>query len=100
MSAVLITIGKVAVGGHDALDQNASGVMPLIEAAAGKVICRMRPTDTVVGHDSNRPDLVAAMRFESPDAIRAFLESDGYRRQVPYRDRSFAEIHSYVAIDV
>lgn len=100
MSALLITIARTAVGGQDALSRYAAGVMPLIQSAGGHVICRMQPTETVVGRDADRPDLVAVMRFESPDAIRSFLDSNGYRQQVPHRARAFREIHSYIAVDL
>ena len=90
MSALLITMGKVAADGQDDLQQYAAGTMPLIEAA-GTVICRLRTTETVVGRDSGRPDLVAVIRFDRPDAVRAFIGSAAYRRQIAHRSRAFAE---------
>jgi uncharacterized protein (DUF1330 family) len=100
MSALLITVGKVAADGRGDLEQYAAATIPLIEAAGGTVLCRLRPTETVVGEDGGRPDLVAVIRFDSPDAVRAFLGSAAYRRQVAHRNRAFAEIHSYIAADI
>lgn len=97
MSAILVTIAKIAANGQDALEQYATGTIPLIQAAGGEIIFRLRPTVTVVGEQSARPDLVAVMRFDSPGAIRSFLTSEEYRRQVPHRDRAFSEIYSYIA---
>jgi uncharacterized protein (DUF1330 family) len=100
MSALLITVGKVAADGQDVLERYAAGTIPLIEAAGGTVIRRLRPTETVVGENGGRPDLVAMIRFDSPEAVRALLQSAAYRRQVAHRNRAFAEIHSYTAMDI
>jgi len=94
MTAVLITIGRVATDGQDALEQYAKGTLPLIQAAGGTVVSRLRVTDTVVGDSSNSPDLVAVIRFEGADTIRHFLNSEEYRRQVPHRDMAFSELRS------
>jgi uncharacterized protein (DUF1330 family) len=99
MSAVLITIGKIAAGGERALERYAAATIPLISEAGGEVLCRLRPSETVVGEGNDRPDLVAVIRFDSPEAIRAFLNSEEYRRQEPHRDQAFAAIHSYIAED-
>jgi uncharacterized protein (DUF1330 family) len=77
-----------------------TGTIPLIHAAGGKVISRLRLSDTVVGDSNNRPDLVAVMRFNSAEAIHDFLNSEGYRRQVPLRDIAFSEVHSYIGADI
>jgi len=100
MTAILITIATVAPGGQDALEQYATGTIPLLHAAGGKVISRLRLSDTVVGDSNSRPDLVAVMRFSSTDAIRVFLNGEGYRHQVPLRDIAFSEVHSYLAEDI
>lgn len=100
MAAILITIARVAPSGQDALEQYATGTIPLINAAGGEVISRLRLTDTVVGDGNSRPDLVAVMRFNNTDAIRSFLNSEGYRRQVPLRDIAFSEVHSYIAENI
>lgn len=99
MPVFLITIGKIAIGGEGALERYAEGTIPLIRMAGGRVLYRLRPTDTVVGNGNDRPDLVAVIQFNSPEAIRAFLSSEEYRRQEPYRDQAFAAIHSYIAED-
>jgi len=52
------------------------------------------------GDSNSRPDLVVVMRFNNTEAIRCFLNSDGYRRQVPLRDMTFSEVHSYIAEDI
>ena len=100
MTAILITIARVAPRGQDALEQYATGTIPLIQSAGGKVISRLRLSDTVVGDSNSRSDLVAVMQFSSTDAIRSFLNSEGYRRQVPLRDIAFSEVHSYIAEDI
>ncbi len=100
MTAILITTATVAPGGQDALEKYATGTIALIHAAGGEVISRLRLLDTVVGDGNRRPDLVAVMRFSSTDAIRVFLNSEEYRRQVPLRDIAFSEVHSYIAEDI
>lgn len=49
MPAHLITIGKIAADGQDALERYAAGTIPLILAAGGEVLCRLQPTETMVG---------------------------------------------------
>lgn len=74
--------------------------MPLIQSAGGHAICRMQPTETAVGRDADRPDPIAVIRFERPDAIHRFLDSTGYRLQVPHRTRAFRKVHSYIAVEL
>jgi uncharacterized protein (DUF1330 family) len=100
MSAILITIASIAPGGEEALERYAAATIPLIHAAGGKVISRWRPTDTVVGEDGRRPDLVAVMEFENSERIRAFLGSDSYQQQVSNRNRAFAAVQSYIAVEI
>lgn len=100
MSAVLITIGRLNSDGRESLERYATAVIPLIRQAGGEILCRLRPTETVVGPDAGRPDLVAVMRFPTADAIRAFLDSHTYREQVPHRHRAFVEIRSFLAEDL
>ena len=100
MSAILVTIATIAVNGRDALEQYVAGTIPLIQAAGGKMICRLQIADTVVGDNNARPDLIAVMKFDSKNAILSFLNSAEYRHQVPHRDRAFARIHSYIAGEI
>jgi uncharacterized protein (DUF1330 family) len=102
MSALLITIARVRPDGGAALERYAAGVIPLIAAAGGEVIARGMPRETVVGDGDHghRPDLVALMRFQDPDAIRRFLESSEYRSHRASRDAAFEELHSYIADDL
>ncbi len=100
MGALLITIGRRRRDGGDALERYAAGVIGVIGAAGGEVVSRGSPTETVVGSDEGRPDLVAVIRFPSAEAIRSFLASADYRRYLPDRDRAFRDLHSYIASDL
>jgi uncharacterized protein (DUF1330 family) len=75
-------------------------VIPVIKAAAGLVVSRGSPQESIVGDDEERPDLVAVIRFPTAEAIRRFLSSAEYQANVPHRDRAFADIHSYIATDL
>lgn len=97
MTAFLLTVGHLAADGAEALARYAQGVFPLLEAAGGKVAERLRPTEVAVGEDVRPPDLVAVLRFDSADAVRAFLDSAAYRRLERHRDRAFSQVRSYVA---
>ena len=100
MSSLLVTVGRLREGGAESLERYAAAVIPLIGAAGGEVVCRLRPVEAVVGPADGKPDLVAVMRFPDADAIRAFLGSDAYRAEVLHRDRAFADIRSYIAEDL
>ena len=101
MSTILVTIGRIAEGGEDALRRYAEGTMPIISAFGGTVVSRLRPTETVVGlENGDRPDLVAVIRFESENTIRAFLDSTDYQKQEIHRDAAFSQIHSYIAAEL
>lgn len=97
MSAVLITIGKLAADGGEALGVYASSVLPMLLEAGGQMLFRGGPTETLVG--SNPPDLFFAMRFDSADTIRRVLSSGEYLRLVPHRNRAFSEITTVIAED-
>lgn len=100
MPAILITIANFAPDGRSSLEQYVTGTLPLIQAAGGKVLHRLLLTDTVVGTTPARPDLMAVIRFDNPEAIRLFLQSEAYQRLVPHRNRAFAHIHSYIAEEI
>jgi uncharacterized protein (DUF1330 family) len=100
MSTLLITIGRLRTDGAHALQQYAEGVIPVIMSQGGEVVSRGIPQETVVGGDEGRPDLVAVIRFPTAEAIRRFLASPEYRANLPYSDRAFSEVHSYIATDL
>lgn len=99
MSAISIAIGRLAPGGEDALGRYAAATIPLIHAAGGKSSTaggqRIRLSVKTTTGLTWRP-----MRFESSDAIRAFLGGDAYQQQVLNRNHAFAAVHSYIAEDI
>ncbi|MEL7088958.1 MAG: DUF1330 domain-containing protein, partial [Planctomycetota bacterium] len=89
MPSLLVTLGRLKPDGQSHLERYADGVIPLIHRFGGEIVVRMITEKSVVGDDTQRPDLVAVMRFPSPAVIRDFLGSDDYQRHVPHRERAF-----------
>ena len=100
MSMLLITIGRLRPGREAALVDYATNVLPLITAAGGVAITRGRLIETVVGADSERPDLVAVIRFPDADVIRRFLASVDYQAHLRHRDAAFEDVRSWIASDL
>lgn len=65
------------------------GVLPLLMAAGGKLVRRLKVDKVIRG---NRSGMVLVMDFDSADAITAMFESKDYAALVPVRDRGFAEM--------
>ncbi len=99
MRNTLVTIGRLNPDGGQWLAKYAEAVIPLIARYQGSIITRVLPKEPVVGDAEHMPDLVAIVRFESEAAIREFLGSAEYQEFVPYRERAFAWLRSYVADD-
>ena len=66
------------------------GVMPLLTAAGGNLVKRLKVDSVIKGDPSG---MVLVMDFESGDAINAMFESDDYAALVPARDRGFAQMN-------
>jgi len=66
------------------------GVLPLLMAAGGKLVKRLKVGSVIHG---NRSGMVLVMDFDSADAITAMFESNDYAALVPVRDRGFAEMN-------
>jgi uncharacterized protein (DUF1330 family) len=66
------------------------GVLPLLKAAGGKLVKRLKVDKVIRG---NRSGMVLVMDFGSADAITAMFESNDYAALVPVRDRGFAEMN-------
>ena len=66
------------------------GVLPLLMAAGGKLVKRLKVDGVIHG---NRSGMVLVMDFDSADAITAMFESNDYAALVPVRDRGFAEMN-------
>ena len=66
------------------------GVLPLLMAAGGKLVKRLKVDRVIRG---NRSGMVLVMDFDSADAITAMFESNDYAALVPVRDRGFVEMN-------
>jgi uncharacterized protein (DUF1330 family) len=74
------------------------GVQPLLKAAGGRPVKRLRVTDSIVGTADTSMALV--MDFDSADAIADVFASDAYQELVADRDRAFSNIEILVTEDV
>jgi len=64
------------------------------------VLTRGAPTECVVASADGQPNLVAVMRFRTPQSILDFLDSEAYQAHLPYRTLAFRDIRSYIADDL
>lgn len=70
------------------------GVMPLLAAAGGQLVKRLKVGSMIHG---NRSGMVLVMDFDSAQAIKGMFESDEYAALVPVRDRGFSEMNILLA---
>ena len=95
MPALLTTIGTRRPDGAAALQRYASIVIPLIESAHGRVLCRGTLRETLVGDGA--PEFIAVIQFPDADAARGMMASDAYRAAVPDRELAFEEIRTFIS---
>jgi uncharacterized protein (DUF1330 family) len=95
MPAILTTTATLNPDGGDALERYASVVVPLIEAAQGKVLCRGTFREAIVGADC--PGFIAVMMFPDVESVRAMFASAAYRAAIPDRQQAFHEIRTFIS---
>ena len=95
MPVILTTIGTLDPRGGEALEQYASVVIPLIEAARGTVLCRGSLREVIVGDAC--PEFIAVMQFPDADRIHEMFASVAYRAAIPDRERAFREIRTFIS---
>ena len=66
------------------------GVLPLLMAAGGKPVKRLKVDEVIRGNPSG---MVLVMDFDSDEAITALFESEEYAALIPIRDQGFAEMN-------
>ena len=74
----------------ESVQEYLKGVMPLLTAAGGDLVKRLKVADVINGHASG---MVLVMDFDSADAIKSMFESSEYAALVPVRDRGFAQMN-------
>ena len=74
----------------DSVQEYLKGVMPLLTAAGGNLVKRLK-VDSVINGDPS--GMVLVMDFDSANAIKTMFESDDYAALVPVRDRGFAQMN-------
>ena len=95
--ATLIATGTPAEGQGEALGRYLQGAQPILMAAGGIPVKRLRVTDTIVGDAGTAMALV--MDFDSAAAITDAFASDDYQTLVPDRDKAFSNLEILVAED-
>ena len=73
----------------DAVKEYLAGVGPLLTAAGGAPVKRLKVDDVVKGAGRG---MVLVMDFDSADQVHSMFESEEYAALVPVRDRGFAEM--------
>ncbi len=86
----LIVTATPADGQGEAMGRYLQAVQPLLVAAGGTLVKRLRVTNTIAG--SAGTQLVLVMDFEQAEAIGAVFASDDYQALLPDRDKGFSNI--------
>ncbi|MBZ5541449.1 MAG: DUF1330 domain-containing protein [Acidobacteriia bacterium] len=94
MPSLLITTGALHPDGQDAYNRYASVVVPLIEAAGGKVLRRGTFQEAIVGDDC--PEFIAVMEFPDVDSIHVMFAGSAYRAAIPDRNLAFRDIRTFI----
>jgi uncharacterized protein (DUF1330 family) len=96
MATLLVTL--TATPDQDAArGRYLGGVQPLLKAAGGRLVKRLRVTDTIVGTAGVSMALV--MDFDTADTIAGVFASDAYQALVADRDRAFSNIEILITED-
>jgi uncharacterized protein (DUF1330 family) len=94
MTATLVTLGTLNPNEDNSYTEYATQVLPLLEQAGGKVLTRLQFREALVGEDF--PQIVFVMEFPHAQAIKDTLQSPAYRKLIPYRDRAFRHIRTFI----
>ena len=89
MSTLLVTVTP-AEGQGESVGRYLQGVQPLLAAAGGTPVKRLRVTETVTGESGTGMALV--MDFPDAEIIKTVFASDAYKELIPYRDTGFSSV--------
>jgi uncharacterized protein (DUF1330 family) len=89
MTTLLVT-ATPAEGQNEAMGRYLQAVGPLLVAAGGTPVKRVRVTDTISGTAGTAMALV--MDFESAEALTDLFASDAYQALIPDRDKGFSSV--------
>ena len=94
MTTLLVTLTPVE-GEGEAMGRYLQGVQPLLAAAGGTPVKRLRVTDTITA--TAGIGLALVMDFENTEAIESVFASDAYQALIPDRDKAFSNLEIVVA---
>lgn len=97
MTTLIVTATPVA-GQHEARGQYLQGVLPILMAAGGKPVKRLRVTNTIAGDNGTAIALV--MDFENAETITDVFTSTEYQTLVADRDKAFSTLEILVTEDL
>jgi uncharacterized protein (DUF1330 family) len=89
MTTLLVTLTP-AEGQGEALGRYLQGVQPLLAAAGGTPVKRLRITETIAGTAGTAMALV--MDFEDSEALSAVFAGDDYQALIPDRDKASSNV--------
>jgi len=96
MATLLVTL-TATPDQDEARGRYLMGVQPLLHSAGGRLVKRLRVTDSIVGTGDTSMALV--MDFDSADAIADVFASDAYQALVADRYRAFSNVEILVTED-
>ena len=94
MTTLLVTLTPAA-GQNEAMGRYLRGVKPLLAAAGGTPVKRLRVTHTITGTAGTAMALV--MDFENAEALAGVFDSDAYQALIPDRDKAFSTVEILIA---
>jgi uncharacterized protein (DUF1330 family) len=78
----------------DSVQQYLKAVMPLFTKAGGKLVKRLKVSDTLNGNPSG---MVLVMDFDSAKSASELFASSDYATLIPMRDKGFKEMNIHLA---
>ena len=94
MTTLLVT-ATPAEGESEAMGRYLQAVGPLLAAAGGTPVKRVRVTDTITGTAGTAMALI--MDFENAEVITEVFASDAYQALIPDRDMAFSNLDMVIA---
>jgi len=96
MATLLVTL-TTAPDQDAARGRYLAGVQPLLKAAGGRMVKRLRVTDAIVGTAGTSMAIV--MDFDTAGAIADVFSSEAYQALVADRDTAFSNIEILITED-
>lgn len=93
-----VALGTLDPNEPEAFEAYASAAPALLMEAGGKVRCRMKVIESLVGE--NAPQTVFMVDFDSAETVKNMFASAEYKALIPHREKAFAKLEFFLAEDI